>query len=89
MSTHRPTTYERAILKVVLRNPATSYKLAKQDFRDYGGKFKAIYVKVPYTHRTIYYVYYNTKTNHAGARRPEALHEHAQKQGSAAVALSP
>lgn len=32
--------------EVVLANPDTSYKLARTDFKDYGGKFKAISIKV-------------------------------------------
>ena len=36
--------------EVVLRSPpgspALSYKLAREDWRDYGGKFKAIYIPV-------------------------------------------
>jgi len=32
--------------EVVLANPETSYKLARTDFKDYGGKFKAISIKV-------------------------------------------
>ena len=35
--------------EVVLRSPPgapLSYKLAREDWRDYGGKFKAIYIPV-------------------------------------------
>lgn len=78
-------TRHHRLSQVVLRNPLTSYKLAKQDFRDYGGKFKAIYVKVSLR----WYLTVNKPNPNPdlGAGRPETLHEYAQKQGTAAVGV--
>ena len=41
-----PSVFTGSAREVVLRDGSVSYKLAREDWRDYGGRFKAIYVPV-------------------------------------------